>query len=299
VEEDTVEVEVLPPLPEGPVLLAGRRSGNDLQLFAVAVRNGTVWEAVPDGGGDPRTLSRFSDTLLAPGSRYTLFSEGIRVGTFIQQGPAELGSNTCSQRPLLNGVAELSPVGSAARTFLAIPEEALGDRPHGSYRAKSSTYEQRVGSLQAAGNVIARTGAPWPPSVLETRQDLQILTLDGEEEPGLAATFVFQDRLGFGDAPDAAYALFFTAKAVGPENYQPDFIWYRRVRDGGKAWPRLFSNLDLDGDGKDELLLEVFGTSERWLQLEGYRGNGWRTLHVDPCAEAPGTAWGEGQAAAP
>jgi hypothetical protein len=301
---DTVAAEPedpsLAPLPGGPILFAGRRSGDAVELAAIAVQAGPLWQPLATSDGPEGTLERYLTERLEAGARYTLFSNGVRVGTLTQEGAATLEDFGCMARPTISGRVEMVPSANAARTLLALPEEAAATRGFEAFRARSSTYEQRVGSLNTAQALIPAVEAPWPPSVLEIRRELQIVDLDGGE-PGsfLAASFIYGDGLRTGAAEDSSWGLFFTARPLPGDLFEADYVWYRRASDGGKAWPRLYSFLDLNGDGRDELLLEVFGESDRWFQLESYRDGSWRSVFADGCAEAPGGAWRPSGPAAP
>ena len=284
-------------VPDGPILFVGERTGSTVRLAAIAIEEDGVWTPAPENGAEPELMAAFLEERLRSGSRYTLFSRGVRVGTAVQMEPAGVAEGVCGTVPIVDATAELVPAASGSRRFIALGEAEGGDRLYDSFRILDSTYEQRVGSLSAANTVIATVGAPWPPSVLETRQDLQIQYLDGGEDPGLAATFLHRDRLAVGPAPAGAYSIFFTALPRGADAFRPDFIWFRRYSQGGKAAPRLHSHLDLDRDGKDELLLEVFGESSRWYQLESFRDGEWGTLFVSPCSEGGSSAQGGNGAA--
>lgn len=275
-------------VPQGPILFAGERSDSALRLFAVAIQDDDGWAPVPAGEAEPELLAAFLEERLAPGSRYTLFSQGVRVGTAIQTDPGGAAEGACGPVPSVTATMELLPSAAGVTRFLALAEQDLETRPYRPYRQLESTYGQRTGSIQAANTAIVTVDAPWPPSVLETRRDLQIKNLDGVEEPALVGTFLYRDQLAVGPAPEQAYSLFYTAFLRAGGIYRPDYLWFRRYREGGKAAPRLHSNLDLDGDGKDELLLEVFGEADWWFQLESFRDGQWVTLFTSPCAGGSG-----------
>ena len=275
-------------VPQGPILFAGERSDSALRLFAVAIQDDDGWAPVPAGEAEPELLAAFLEERLAPGSRYTLFSQGVRVGTAIQTDPGGAAEGACGPVPSVTARMELLPSAAGVTRFLALAEQDLETRPYRPYRQLESTYGQRTGSIQAANTAIVTVDAPWPPSVLETRRDLQIKNLDGVEEPALVGTFLYRDQLAVGPAPEQAYSLFYTAFLRAGGIYRPDYLWFRRYREGGKAAPRLHSNLDLDGDGKDELLLEVFGEADWWFQLESFRDGQWVTLFTSPCAGGSG-----------
>jgi hypothetical protein len=153
----------------------------------------------------------------------------------------------------------------------------------------SSTYDQRVASLNLGAEAVPRVGAAWPPSLLETRQDLQILELRAGTPPAVLATFVYRDQLRIGPAPEDAYALMILGEARG-SGFELAYTWYRPVATEGKGVPRLFSRMDWDGDGQAEILLEVLGTDARWFAALDRGPEGWETIYQDPC----GTPGGQG-----
>lgn len=274
-------------VPTGPILFAGERTGSTVRLVALALQEDGVWIPAPGGDDDPALMSAFMAERLPPGSRYTLFSRGVRVGTAVQADSAAAAFGACGVAPTAEATSELVPSAATATQFIALAEQDLDTRPYQPYAELESTYTQRSGSIQAANTAIVTVDAPWPPSVLETRRDMQVRVLDGVEEPALIGTFLYRDQLVVGPPEANAYSLFYTAFLRPGGVYRPDYLWFRRYGDAGKAAPRLYSNLDLDQDGKDELLLEVFGESDRWYQLEGFRNGRWVTLFASPCALDP------------
>ena len=111
-----------------------------------------------------------------------------------------------------------------------------------------------------------------------------------EEEPAIAATFLFQDRLTVSPTVgEGAYALFLLG-TVGPQGYRRAFTWYHRAEDGGKGVPRYFNHLDWDGDGRSEVLLDVLGAERRWFAGLARSGAQWTRSFQDACgpgASAP------------
>ena len=74
------ESEALPELPNGPILLAGRRSGSEATLTVVGEIQGDAIGAFVSDSEVPGFRDRFTAELLAPGSEWVLFAQGVRVG---------------------------------------------------------------------------------------------------------------------------------------------------------------------------------------------------------------------------
>jgi len=268
-------------LPDGPILYMGTRSGSRVSVHPVG-EIGPEGLAPLDPDDIPGFEEAFMDRDLQPGTPLTLFAEGVRVGTLrVDEVGVEAG--LCRPTPVASGLAEfVSGAGSATR-FLAVPEGAVADVPFQDYRAMSHSYEQRVAGLNLASQALSRTGAIWPPSVLETRADMQAIPLDGDPTGAIAATFMYDDRLSISD-PDSpqAYSLMVLGSG-GPETYQLEHVWYRPVSQGGKAAARFFEQFDWDGDGQAEILLEVFGANARWAAALDRGPEGWTTVFESGC----------------
>ena len=54
----------------------------------------------------------------------------------------------------------------------------------------------------------------------------------------------------------------------------------------GKGAARYFDHLDIDGDGSDEVVLEVMGERSMWLSTLSRRGGVWVEEYRDPCGLA-------------
>jgi hypothetical protein len=285
--EDTLP---LPDLPEGPLLLAGLREGSSATLVVVGEIQPDSLAGLPTEEERPRLRERIRRDVLAPGSEFVLFSDGTRVGRLVASETG-LDERFCPPRPTVTGTVELVPAASDARRLLALPVEVAGERPYGPYDGVDDAIDADAVSLQVGATAIANASVPWPPSLVESRADLQTFGREGDGvEPAVAATFLFADSLGVGP-PDAgnAYALFVVGvpRASG---YREGFTWYRRVDAEGKGAPRYFGRLDWDGDGRSELLLDVFGEEHRWFAALSPRGDGWTRSFQDRCS--PGSPGG-------
>jgi len=273
-----------PGLPTGPILLAGARSGASATLTVVGELQSDAVVDFPSEEEAPGYRDRFASRLLAQGSEFILFSEGVRVGRLVAEATG-VDDRFCVPRPTVSGTIELVPSATNATQFLALPAGPATDRTYEGHRPLDHTYEQRVASNRLARELIPRVGALWPPSVLEIRADMQAFQFQGAAGPSIAASFIYRDGLSVEAAPDAAYSIFFLGEMAGAD-YRASYVWYRPVGAEGKGAPRFFDHLDLDGDGDAEVLLDVFGQNSRWFASLARRNGAWTTAFQDSCGQS-------------
>jgi len=276
--EEEIEVAA-PERIDGPVLLAGGHDGFRATLTLVG-------EILPDG------LEAFPDTsaheaerlaaLTAPGSEWILFSEGVRVGRLRADSTAP-ARGFCGSRVEVSGVAELTPSAGAAEQLLALPAEVAEDRPYGGFESPTHDYDQRVASLALASEALPRLEAPWPAGgLLASRADVQAFALEGVPGAPVAATFLHRDQLSVASPGAGAYSLFVIGTGSG-QSYTTAFQWYRSVEAEGKGAPRYFDHLDWNGDGSEEILLEMYGADRRWYASLARRDGSWVRVFQDAC----------------
>jgi hypothetical protein len=169
---------------------------------------------------------------------------------------------------------------------MALLDTAATRRPYAAFRPWTHDRDQRVASLAMASGAIPVVGAAWPPSLLESRADIQAFHLPETTDNTVAATFVFGDRLAVAEPDADAYALFVMGSGSSVDGYASDFIWYRKASDEGKGAPRYFGHLDWNRDGRSEVLLDVFGGESRWFAALAQRNGTWVRTFQDPCGEA-------------
>lgn len=288
------EGETGPTLPEGDVLFVVRRPA-PAQGQETPAGPPTLTPVAEISGDSLRPLSFEDDGFrslfireaLGAGREFALFAGGTRVGTFAAGEENFSAEDYCSPRPGVRGVVELSPEAAEVREFLALEREAAEGIARGAYRSLESNLAQRNATVTIAAEVIPQVGAQWPTSLPVARRDLQILPMASGGD-AVAATFLFRDELAVGEPSDGTYALFVLAEAqAGTETgYGSSFVWYREARRDGKGAPRVFGQLDWDGDGQSELLLEVLGARNRWFAALDRPGAEWERVYQDPCGTA-------------
>jgi hypothetical protein len=283
------EGDALPELPTGPILLAGRRNGSYATLTVVGEIQGDAVGAFPSEEDVPGFLDRFTTELLATGSEWVLFAQGVRVGR-LTATTTGLDEDYCVPRPTISGTVELVPSAIGVELLMALPTDAASERAYDPYRVHRHDYDQRVASLTLAIEAIPRLGAAWPPDgVLSARADIQAFQMVGAPREAIAATFMYRDQLEMSATDAGAYSLFLMGQE-SVERYEPTYIWYRPVDSEGKGAPRYFDHLDWDGDGTEEVLLEVFGSGRRWFAGLAQRSGTWVRTSEDSClrSEAAG-----------
>ena len=284
--EDVVEDPVPEDRPMGPVLYLGHRAGGEATLVAVA-------EIRPEGlfpleaVGSVEASRAFMAEHLTPGLEFTLFSDGARVGRLIADR-FSVDGRYCSARPQIRGPIELTPVAATVETFLALPAREGNAFEYGAYSPVDQTRDLRVTSLTAMQEIIPSVGALWPISVLGIRQDVQMFRATPNGAPTVVATFVYADDLRVGPAALGAYSVFLASDDDGV-GYRRTYVDYRLFSRDGKGAARYFDHLDVDGDGSDEMVLEVMGEDAMWLSMLGRQGGSWVEEYRDPCGLPPGS----------
>jgi hypothetical protein len=280
------EAEEAPPRELGPILLAGVRDGSRARLSVVGEIHGDSLAPFPNPAY-PEDSTRLA-ALMSVGSEWILFAEGVRVGRLTADATST-SDEFCTPRASVAGVVELVPEASGAERLLALAADVGTDRAYGAYAAPQRDYDQGVATLNIAGEVIPRVGAPWPAEgVLAARQDIQAIQVEGVRGQAVAATFLYRDQLAVAPPGQGAYAVFVLG-VPGAGGYTEGYSWYRSVDTDGKGVPRYFSHLDWDGDGEGEILLDIFGANRRWFAGLSRRQDEWVRAFQDACGSGSST----------
>lgn len=280
-------------LPKGPVLYAAARDSTGVTLVPIGEIAGDSLKPFRDEKSAPGYRGAFARELMAPGTRFTLFAAGARVGTFTTR---DVGTDEtyCTPRPRANGVIELVPGAADATRFLALPERFTDSLAYAPYRPLEHDRAQRAAGIDLAAEVIPQVGATWPSSMVEARGDLQAFR-QADGAPAVSNTFVFRDQMQIQPAQPSSYSLYLLAVAdsVPAEGqtllepaYRVAYTWYREAAREGKGAPRYFQHLDWNRDGRTDVLLEILGERHRWNAVIQKRGTQWTRTFEDPCGAA-------------
>lgn len=279
-EVTAAPVEEVPATPTGPLLLAGIRDGSTVSLTPIGMLVDGRLTPLPA----PTDTVAYRDVTdqMREGSEWVLFASGVRVGAATATGPTS-DPTACGPDLALTALPQLLPDAADTQRFVALPAAEAGSRPYDDYTPLEHNYNQRVASLTLGGAAVSRVGATWPAGgMLEIRRNMQAFRPQDAEWTSIAISFVVADGLNTSAAGPGAYSLFLMAEER-PTGFRETFVWYRSAEEG-KAAPRLFQHADWDGDGADEVLLEVFGEGRRgWVALERADQDNWEVAYRSPC----------------
>jgi len=270
----------------GPLLYAGTRQGDSALVVPVAELVDGDLRPLPQGELAAQLAAQLLEERLFPGQELTLFHQGTRIGTLTVTASLGTTNEYCSSRAQALGHLELVPSASEAQRFLALEKSLDEEWPYGLFQTFAVGRAQRNAAQNLAGEALNQLRARWPVALQSIRQDLQLFQFSTDEAPSVVATFLFQDQMEVGPAPDDSYSLLILGEPRGTR-FDRTFTWYRRVGEEGKGSPRLFSRMDWDGDGEEEILLEVFGAEARWWAALDREEGSWFLSFQDPCG-APG-----------
>jgi hypothetical protein len=268
-------------LPEGPLLYRATRVGDEVTVVPVAeVRGDSLIPVATNEGSEYRTA--FAEERLPLGKEFILFAGGVRVGrTRVER--VDEDPSFCTARPTASGTAEIVPTAAGLERFLALPAGEGEERPFGEYEGLEDVYAQRAASVEFQIAALRRHGARFPEGdLVNSRVDMRAMRLGGVGPEAFAATFVNLDAARIAPADSAAHATFLLGVEEG-SGYRPAYEWHRSVATDGKGVPVFWEQMDWDGDGSSEILLEVLGEEHRWNAAIAVRGGQWMRIFEDPC----------------
>ncbi len=268
----------------GPVLYMGYRDGDQATLVPVAeIRPEGLFPI--EGIGSVEASRSFTAEHLTPGLEFTLFSDGARVGSFSAE-VFSVDERYCRVRPQIRGPIELTSAAATVRKFLAVPVREGSELGYGTYSPVVQTTDLRNTSLRMALRVLRDVGVFLPGDVIDIRRDIQMFRARPGVTPTVVATFVYADDLAVGPAAREAYSIFLAADDDDGAGYRRTYVDYRLGSRDGKGTARYFDHLDIDGDGTEEVVLEVMGERSMWLSTLSRQGGAWVEEYRDPCGLA-------------
>lgn len=275
------EIEAAERLPDGPVLYYVRRDsfGNEVVPVGAVTDDGGM-EPIQPGMEAEEFGSRFIAAFLREGAELTLFHRGRRAGTLIVDSARVPGGDVCTRLPRATGRLELAGNAGEATEFLAM---ARTQAPDGRALPGDPEIDRRMqvlGPIMAERTLRAR-GAQLPNWSRAQRQIFPFPTAEARDM-AFSATFLVDDELQVGN-DDQGYSLFVVYTPQAQVGYDTAYVSYRSYPETGKAAPRVIDFLDWDRDGSPELLLEVFGTRNRWFEAVGPTDGDWDLLLRERC----------------
>jgi hypothetical protein len=263
---DTAEAVAPEPvhLPEGPVVFRVWRLGDGRARAEPILAVDRPLEAVVPDAADrwAEYVRLFADRFYGEGAELALYRDGERVGTFRVDSAAGDSIGSC---PGLGayGQLELAPAAAAQSEFVAAEKGAL--RGGGRFRPLDLRPEARdLAGVLADRLVRERNWSDsWRP---RQPNDVRPLAL-GEGPPGFAATFLRNDSLEIAPPGPGAAALFVVADYDRSLGYVPIHAEFQQYAEGDKRAPRWLDRFDVDGDGRLDWIVVVYGARIRWYEV--------------------------------
>ena len=281
------EIEAAERLPDGPVVYYVRRDSAAAEVIPIGVVADDGMEPI-DPGGDPEAFgSRFIAAYLREGAELTLFNRGRRAGTMIVDSAYMPTGEVCNPLPRATGEFELSGGAAEATEFLAM---ARTQAPDGRALPGDPAVDRRMqvlGPIMAERALRARS-AQLPAWASATRQIFPF-PVSASRDLAFTATFLVDDELQVGN-DDTGYSLFMVYTPEAQTGYDTAFVAFTDYPREGKAARRVVDFLDWDRDGTPELLLEVYGTRNRWFETVGRTEAGWEQTLRERCRVPAGAA---------
>ncbi len=270
-------------MPTGPVLFHVLRDSLSARMVPVAEVSGDSLLPVR-AQGDPGAYGRrFIAEQMRQGAEFALFTDGVRAGTFVVSSAEVPDSpDPCMQRPTATGSLELSAGTAAIREFIAIA------KPHAPTVARRIDQQLTVSrTMQVVGPILAERmirarGAQLPGNWQRAMEQVTPFPAANQQSAAFATTFLVGDTLGPG-LDNEGYSLFFVA-IPSLASFDTVYVDYRDYTQTGKQAPRVIDYLDWNRDDQVDLLMEVFGVSDRWFEAVSRGSDGkWRRALRDRC----------------
>lgn len=268
-------------LPEGPILYHVTRDSAGTAMIPVGEIVDGGLRPIPTGDDAAEFSDRFITAFLRQGAEFTLFHQGRRAGSLTVRSASGAAPGACRALPRATGSLELVEAGTEATEFLAMPRTQA---PEGRMIPGGEIAVE--GRMQVVGNILAERAirarsAPLP-NWARARRQIQPFPVSETRDLGFTATFLVDDELAIGN-DDQGYSLFVVYTPMAQSGYDTAYVNYTSYTAEGKAAPRTIDFLDWDRDGTPELLLEVFGTRNKWYAAVGSDDDEWSQIFEDRC----------------
>jgi hypothetical protein len=268
-------------LPGGPILYHVTRDSAGTTMIPVGEIADGALHPIPTGDDAAEFSDRFITAFLRQGAEFTLFHQGRRAGSLTVQSATAPAPGACRALPRATGSLQLAEAGTEATEFLAMPRTQA---PEGRMIPGGEIAVE--GRMQVVGNILAERAlrarrAPLP-NWARARRQIHPFPVSETRDLGFTATFLVDDELAIGN-DDEGYSLFIVYTPMAQSGYDTAYVKYTSYTAEGKAAPRTIDFLDWDRDGSPELLLEVFGTRNKWYAAVGSDDDEWSRIFEDLC----------------
>jgi hypothetical protein len=272
-------------MPTGPVLFRVQLGEAGPIVTPLAEIDGDTLVPIRAGADVETFGTRFIAEHMRQGTELVLFSNAVRVGTFVVESALLPDGQACPFTPRATGTLEV-----AAGVELATEMLALSRLHAPQVLRRLDVPAEPTGRMRVVGPILAERimrarRSPLPASWPRAMQQLRPFPY-GASEVAFAATFLVGDELGPG-GNNEGHSTFFIGVPV-QASFDTTFVEHTVYQQAGKRAPRVVDFLDWNRSGQVELLLEVYTVNDSWFEALGRAPNGrWRRIFDGRC---PGAA---------
>jgi hypothetical protein len=231
----------------------------------------------PDAGNE---TDRWLAPWFAPGGSYHYLGNDARRGTGTVIGPdPSIGEQGCGSVSADINIDVESPGDGLLTNY---PLSDVGRPPIAEASPRQVRIMQRIATgvmlqrgvppdvIRKMATVVSRTTAA--PSVV-------IIPAHGRTPATMVASYIWDGVTDTEGAPFNSYTLTLIAEAGKARRYRPTHVLFQHATAESETSSYAFlTAADLDGDGKDELILVGSGYEWWWFEAFGKRGAKWRSL---------------------
>ena len=216
---------------------------------------------------NPRARAADDDTAYKVGERLAVFVAGQRQGDVTVKKVVPLQCDSSA--------ALVSPSSfHLAKDAIALASNAENIRPHASYEHQAGAEERKY-AKQLAMNEFRKHGVPEALATDIKVGQLLMTRVDGSSSEFLVGSLFVQTK-------SVGYEVFLIGK-IGSSGATTEFARYHKTTDleDGKDSEdvRFVDQLDLDGDGTDEIVVEVRGYESEGFDIYKRHNGSWSEVH--------------------
>ena len=270
-------------LPTRPLLYYVARNRAGAFMTPVGEVMGDSLAPIRSAGDAATYANRFVAEFMREGAEFTLFSRGMRAGTFIVHNTSLPTQPMCPLLPTASGALELS-AGVTANEFLALARDNAPAVPPRASPPETTGRMRNIVAPIIAERILRNRQASLPANWVRATAQVIAFPATNLPDAAFAATFLVGDTLGPGLDDEGHSAFFIAAPTSSQTGYDTVFVSYRNYAETRKAAPRVIDFLDWSRDDNAELLIQVYGAGETWLEAVGRSSDGsWRRIFNDRC----------------